>query len=109
MTKDELIKQCRYYKGQAKCPFSHSDIAWFWDMERVYVKNEGQFYGETELYHNLKGKKYKSIPYNLLMVMFTAWAKYETDIKENIEKFYKLVDLYLDFVSDHIPKDKVPT
>ena len=108
MKKEELIKQCRYYKGQEENPFIGSDIAWFWDMERVYVSCNGIFTGEMEVYQNLKGRTFKGIPYNLLMVMFTSWAKYVTDIANNLDKFYNLMELYLDIVSDHIEKDKIP-
>ena len=108
MKKEDLIKQCRYYAGQEKNPFTDEDIAWFWDMERVYVNCNGIFTGEMEVYQNLKGRTFKGIPYNLLMVMFTGWAKYESDIKKNLDNFYNLMELYLDIVSDHIEKDKIP-
>jgi hypothetical protein len=83
-------------------------MPWFWDMERVYVSCNGIFTGEMEVYQNLKGRTFKGIPYNLLMVMFTSWAKYVTDIANNLDKFYNLMELYLDIVSDHIEKDKIP-
>lgn len=108
MSREELIKQCRYYKGQDKNPFTDGEIAWFWDMERVYVRNGGKFDGENEMYKNCNFKKYDGIPFDLLMVMFTSWGKYTTDIKSNISDFYKLIDLYLEFVCDVFPKDKIP-
>ena len=83
-------------------------MPWFWDMERVYVSCNGNFTGEMEIYQNLNGRTFKGIPYNLLMVMFTSWAKYVTDIANNLDKFYNLMELYLDIVSDHIEKDKIP-
>ena len=108
MKKEDLIRQCRYYSGEEECPFTEERMQWFWDMERVYVSKEGKFVGEAELYHRLRGRKYTGIPYNLLMVMFTSWAKYVTDIANNLDKFYNLMELYLDIVSDHIEKDKIP-
>ena len=108
MNKEDLIKQCRYYSGEETCPFSDSEMSWFWDMERVYVSCNGNFTGEMEIYQNLNGRTFKGIPYNLLMVMFTSWAKYVTDIANNLDKFYNLMELYLDIVSDHIEKDKIP-
>ena len=77
-------------------------------MERVYVSCNGNFTGEMEIYQNLNGRTFKGIPYNLLMVMFTSWAKYVTDLANNLDKFYNLMELYLDIVSDHIEKDKIP-
>lgn len=83
-------------------------MPWFWDMERVYVSCNGNFTGEMEIYQNLNGRTFKGIPYNFLMVMFTSWAKYVTEIANNLDKFYNLMELYLDIVSDHIEKDKIP-
>ena len=108
MKKEDLIKQCRYYSGEETCPFTEERMQWFWDMERVYVKSEGKFVGETEVYHKLDGRRYTGIPHNLLMVMFTGWAKYESDIKKNLDNFNNLMEVYLDIVSDHIEKDKIP-
>ena len=108
MKKEDLIKQCRYYSGEETCSFSDNEMLWFWDMERVYVSCNGIFTGEMEVYQNLKGRTFKGIPYNLLMVMFTSWAKYVTDIANNLDKFYNLMELYLDIVSDHVEKDKIP-
>lgn len=108
MKREDLIKQCRYYSGEEECPFTEERMQWFWDMERVYVKSGGNFVGETEVYHKLKGRKYTGIPHNLLMVMFTGWAKYETNIERNLESFYDLMEVYLDIVSDHISKTAIP-
>lgn len=108
MTREELIKQCRYYSGEEECPFNEKRMIWFWDMERVYVENKGNLVGETETYHKLKGRRYTGIPHNLLMVMFTGWAKYEEDIEKNLTKFYDLMEVYLDIVSDHLSKSAIP-
>jgi hypothetical protein len=108
MKREDLIKQCRYYSGEEKCPFNEERMEWFWDMERVYVSSNGNFVGETELYHRLKGRRYTGIPHNLLMVMFTGWAKYVVEIEKNLPKFYDLMEVYLDIVSDHLPKSAIP-
>lgn len=108
MSKQELIKQCRYYKGEDKCPFEDGDMSWFWDMERVYVSSSGKFVGETAYYKTLKGKTYPGIPFALLMVMFTSWGKWTTGIKEHIKDFYNLVDEYLFIPNDYLPEDKIP-
>ncbi len=100
MTRDELIKQCRYYKGEEECPFDDSkypqEIAWYWDMERVFVKNEGVLLPMHSDYECMGGKRYKCIPYALLIVMFTSWGKYTYDLKKSLPSFYELVDGYLE-------------
>lgn len=109
MDRNDCIKHCRYYRGQEKNPNKNdSNMAWFWDMERVYVKNNGHFVGETEYYKTIHGKEYPGIPFDLLMVMFTSWGKTTYDIRESIGDFYKLVDEYLSIPNDHFPEDKIP-
>ena len=36
-TKEELIKQCRLYKGEDKCPSGVN--RWFWQVEQIFVIN----------------------------------------------------------------------
>lgn len=40
MTREELIKQCRYYKGEEDCPFDGKDQnkAMFWSYEEKWVQ-----------------------------------------------------------------------
>lgn len=105
--KKELMSHCRYYRGGDN-PNTDADIAWFWDMERVYVKHGGIFKGEEDYYKRINGKEYKGIPHALLMVMFTSWAKTAYNIKEELDGFYKLVDDYLFIPNDHFPENKIP-
>ena len=110
MTKEQLIRTCRYYKGQDGNPYLNMEgnMAWFGDMERVYVNSGGNFKGEASYYKAINGKMYPGIPFSLLMVMFTSWGKWTSGIKENIEDFYKTIDDYLFIPNDHIPEDKIP-
>ena len=105
--KEDLIKHCRYYTG-GENPNTNENMAWFWDMERVYVNSEGKFKGEEEYYKKINGKEYKGIPHTLLIIMFTSWAKAAYNIKEEIDRFYKLIDEYLFIPNDHFPEDKIP-
>ena len=114
MTKEELIKQCRYYNGENKNPFiggeyDNADLAKYWDWERVYVLHNGNFIGEADYYRRINGRKYMGIPYNLLMVMFTSWGKYTTDIEKHIEDFYNEVEAYLSLAGDHVSRYKIPS
>lgn len=118
MTREELIMQCRYYTGDEKNPFdrpysisdtdSIKNMAWFWDMERVYVETGGKEGGEADYYKAINGKKYKGIPFALLTIMFTSWGKWAYDIKNEIDGFYTLIDEYLFIPNDHYPEDKIP-
>lgn len=111
--RDDLIQQCRYYHGEKENPYQSTDIqndkmAWFWDMERVYVLHEGTLAGEGEFYKAIDGKTYPGIPYNLLMVMFTSWAKHSYDTAKELQGFYNLMDEYLFIANDHFPEDRIP-
>lgn len=93
--KDDLLRHCRYYKGEDKCPYEKFPLAWYWDMERVYVQNGGQFTGEADIYNAINGKHFKDIPDSLLYVMFTSWGKYTYDIKDSMDDFYNRISDYL--------------
>ena len=45
MTKEELIKQCRYFKGEAGNPYTgkDQDKSMFWDYERMWVEQGGVY------------------------------------------------------------------
>lgn len=105
--KEELMSHCRYYRGGVN-PHSDGNMAWFWDMERVYVESGGVFKGESDYYKNISGKEYKGIPHVLLIIMFTSWAKTAYDIKNSIDSFYKLIDEYLFIPNDHFPEEDIP-
>ena len=108
MKKEDLIAQCRYYRGEDECPYNEEKLHWFWDMERVWVGTGGDFVGETPTYKTYGGRKYPGIPFTLLMVMFTSWGKYAYDFKTTMNQFYELVDYYLEIPSDYFPKDEIP-
>ena len=49
MTRDELIRQCRYYKGEEECPFEGiaQDKTSFWSYEEIWVnKFKGDYIDE---------------------------------------------------------------
>lgn len=95
MKREELIKQCRYYKGEEECPFEVDSLQWYWDMERVYVTNDGKFDGESDYYKRIGGKNFPGIPFSLLMVMFTSWGKQTYDFQQLLPSFYDIVADYL--------------
>ena len=36
-TREKLLRQCRYYKGERRCPFESAQHALFWRVEQMYV------------------------------------------------------------------------
>lgn len=62
MTKEAIIKQCRYYKGQKRCPANISSL--FWNYERIWVEwmlesEDEKSKGAEEL--KLMLKRYKEV------------------------------------------------
>lgn len=110
MTKEEKkrLYQCRYFGNQEKNPHKSGFLSWCWDMERVYVYGNGISPEMDEYYKNIGGKEYEGIPHELLVIMFTSWAKSAYDKKKELHLFYELIDEYLDIPSEYIPKDKIP-
>lgn len=111
MTKQECLRQCRYYQGEKESPYSVGPLNMFWEWERVYVSNNGSEHiveAQEEVYENRGGKYFRGIPKALLLTMFGSWGKAIYDIKKSMPEFIKLVELYLEIASDHFPKDKIP-
>ena len=109
MTREDRIKQCRYYNGEETSPYEDNALSWYWDMERVYVVKGEEFVGETDYYKEVGGKIYPGIPFPLLMVMFTSWGKQTYDIKQSLPSFYDIVANYLFIANDHYPEDEIPS
>lgn len=38
MKKKDLLRFCRYYKGEEECPFKNDHKARLWDYEKVWLK-----------------------------------------------------------------------
>lgn len=108
-TREELIKQCRYYKGEETSPYNNRDLYWYWDMERIYVRDRGVFQGESDYYTRVGGKSFPGIPSPLLLIMFTSWAKDVYDIQRGLPQFYKIIEDYLFVADDHFPQDQIPS
>lgn len=104
----ELINSCRYYHGEASCPYRDDRLRLYWHWEQVYVRAGSTFEGESGLYKAYGGKSYPGIPFALLMVMFSSWGKSAYDMKASLPEFYSLVDDYLDNASDYFPINKIP-
>ena len=108
MTRKDRLKQCRYYNGEETCPYEIDPLIWYWDMERVYVANNGEFEGEADYYKRIGGKNYPGIPFPLLMVMFTSWGKQTYDLQRSLPSFYDIVADYLSVANGHYPEDEIP-
>lgn len=108
MQKDELIKKCRYYKGEEKSPFTGKS-------EEELVKNSLWFYEMGWVEEMLRGKdpnylaiEYTSfptknidpedkVPFSLKCLLFNRYGKNEMGTREETAKgFAEFLKRYYD-------------
>lgn len=76
-TKEELIKQCRYYKGEEESPYEgvdqDKDMLWFYESHWVMSGTSGDMVSD---YHRLHiSTDDISIPTSLKALLFNRFAK----------------------------------
>lgn len=86
MTRDELIKQCRYYKGEEECPFDgvDQDKTAFWSYEETWVNNFKRNYIDDQLTQssylafssvaNANKEELSSVPVSLQLLLFNRYV-----------------------------------
>lgn len=109
MTKEELIKQCRYYKGEEKCPFD-GELGDYWGIEEIFVNSKGALNEDDASYYKaVGGRTYSGIPLPLLIVFFHFWCKGVHGVKDSLPSFYRMIDDYLFVANSHYPEDVIPS
>ena len=85
MEREELLKYCRYYKGEEACPFENDDDKcrfWFGELQWVKANAESKWteYGR-EIRQQLKGEKAKSaarysdVQFGIIIFIETLFSK----------------------------------
>ncbi|WP_297172683.1 hypothetical protein [uncultured Porphyromonas sp.] len=86
MTREELIKQCRYYKGEDVNPFEgvDQDKTAFWFHEEIWVNNFKGAYVDDELPQsrylafpsvaNANKREFSSVPVSLQQLLFNRYV-----------------------------------
>ena len=109
MTREELIKQCRYYKGEEECPFDRA-MSDYWGIERIFVNDNGGLNEEDASYYRaVGGKTYSGIPFPLLIIFFHFWCKGVHGVKDSLPSFYRMIDHYLFVANSLYPEDVIPS
>lgn len=102
MNKEDLIKKCKYYKGEAKKPSGVDD--WAWNAEKDYVEGtlEGyDFFPEQDWYANSIGalgyQRNENTPLHLRALLWSRYSKFNEggtngDIEEIAKNFVKKYD-----------------
>ena len=103
MTRNELIKQCRYYKGEEECPFDgvDQDKSLFWSYEQIWVERyRGQYEDEQMSQANyltlpsvvtaLKNKELNAIPLSLQILLlnrYMHWLGGYQSLEDDVKSF----------------------
>ena len=98
MTREELITQCHFYKGEEGNPYLRTlgNPVYLWEAEKSYVKHGGTLDNELDGYYKrLGGKDFPDIPRPLLITMFAYWTKGAYDQKKELPGFYEWCEDYL--------------
>ncbi len=102
MTRDELIKQCRYYKGEEECPFDgiDQDKTSFWSYEEIWVnKFKGNYIDEQMTQSSYLAfppvamanrGEFSSVPVSLqqlLLNRYMHWLGGYQSLEDDVESF----------------------
>lgn len=105
MTKDELIKFCRYYKGEKDSPFDGGNKSMLWFYERIWVfdtleayeKNADVFGDMLNEYVSVGLGSFQQadgVPVSLKAVLFNRYAKGCNSLQDSVEPFKKFYNEY---------------
>ena len=96
MTRKELIKQCRYYKGESKPPiFDDQNKEMLWSYEQCWVmsiNNNPKLFkdmgDEYETYPTELIDKDEKVPYSLKVLLLNRYCKGSMGTKEDDAKSF---------------------
>ena len=104
LPREQLLKQCKYYKGEAVCPFTNEQEAFFWMIEAKYVdaysKQDSAFEPlvteamKTYLHYKLQDFEAKDgVPMPIKALILNRHLKYmereDTETLNQFKEFYK--------------------
>lgn len=101
MKKDDLLRFCRYYRGESRNPFTNDGTrALLWDYERSWVSDnlkEGDFsdYLNDYIAVGLQDfSKYDDTPVTLKAVLFNRYAKTAYTMQDAVPGFKEFYQKY---------------
>lgn len=93
MKQEDLLKFCRYYHGEASCPFKDNLKSMLWDYERTWVqdmKNDADFSDVLAEYMNVGLRDFSETddtPITLKAVLFNRFAKTAYTMQDAVSAF----------------------
>lgn len=101
MDKKELLKSCRYYKGEDDCPFREQNKSMLWFYECAWINemlNNGNSLSiAIEEYIRLglgAFEQFDDIPLSLKALLFNRYGRTSQSMTEAVEPFKKFYKKY---------------
>ena len=100
MNKDDILKYCRYYKGQKANPYTDGDKALLWDYERKWVDDmskEPDFsdYLSDYIAVGLRDfSMFDDVPITLKAMLFNRYAQSAYSMKDAVPGFKEFYQKY---------------
>ncbi len=103
MTREELIKQCKYYKGEEECPYdgqqTNKEMLWFyercWFLGMLRGEDFKTICEEYKTYTANTIETNEKIPFTLRALLFNRYAQTSmTSREETIKNFTEFLNTY---------------
>ena len=99
----ELLKYCRYYKGEKECPYEGIELYRFWNYERVWVERmlDRTYEFRDELHEYITAglvdfEKYDDTPMTLKALLFNRFGYcFSGGLMGMVEPFKKYYQEYM--------------
>lgn len=93
MKKNDLLKFCRYYKGEQNCPYTDNTKSMLWDFERTWVNDvlhDADFNELLTEYMNVGLRDFSETddtPITLKAILFNRYAKTAYTMQDAVPSF----------------------
>ena len=101
MDKKDLVKFCRYYKGEDDCPFKEQNKSMLWFYERAWIfdmlRDSDNLSTSIDEYIRLglgQFEQFDDIPLSLKALLFNRYARTCYSMAEAVEPFKKFYKEY---------------
>ncbi|MCM1035602.1 MAG: hypothetical protein NC038_07695 [Paludibacter sp.] len=102
--KSELLKQCRYYRGETENPYEGKDpdktMLWFYEMGWVSSWSRGRTDGYNEMINDYvrvglgRFEPMDGIPVSFKALLFNRYAKTAQSMEDAVEPFKRFFKKY---------------
>ena len=94
MTREDRLKSCRYYKGEAENPFTDRNEHALWWYESFWVSTGDSQDAISEYRAYVKNDKHPNIPIGLKALLLNRIARTDYSVREASNRLTDLLDEY---------------